>query len=521
MQYAIIGAGGTGGVVGYFMTKAGKDVTLIARGRHLEAMKEHGLTLERLWDPNPETIAVKATDMEHYKEQPDVILVCVKGYSLEDTVPFIRRVAKPDTIVIPILNIYGTGAKLQKELPELLVTDGCIYVSANIKEPGVLVQHGKILRIVYGVREKADWRPELEEIRQDFADSAIDGILSENIRREALEKFSYVSPIGAAGLYCNAVAGDFQKEGAPRELFCSMIREIAALADAMGVPFQKDMVEVNLHILSNLAPETTTSMQRDVMAGKPSEIDGLVYEVVRMGKLYGVSVPSYTKVANRLAEKKGIIFDMDGVLVNTEPLHFRCWQEVLKEDRITLDYEIYKPCIGSTREVFRQLMVDAYGDIFEDYPTMNRRMEEKKKEIVEKEGFPQCEGIREILEKLHQEGYLLAVGSSSPEDVIQKVLKDLDLAQYFSAFISGENMAHPKPAPDTFLAAAEALLLDPSACMVVEDSTNGGKAAKAAGMSCVWFHNPDSGDQQIPDAVLEISSWDPSSAEKIMKVSEQ
>ena len=87
------------------MTKAGKDVTLIARGRHLEAMKEHGLTLERLWDPNPETIAVKATDMEHYKEQPDVILVCVKGYSLEDTVPFIRRVAKPDTIVIPILNI--------------------------------------------------------------------------------------------------------------------------------------------------------------------------------------------------------------------------------------------------------------------------------------------------------------------------------------------------------------------------------------------------------------------------------
>ena len=133
---------------------------------------------------------------------------------------------------------------------------------------------------------------------------------------------------------------------------------------------------------------------------------------------------------------------------------------------------------------------------------MNRRMEEKKKEIVEKEGFPQCEGIREVLEKLHQEGYLLAVGSSSPEDVIRKVLKDLDLAQYFSAFISGENMTHPKPAPDTFLAAAEALLLDPSACMVVEDSTNGGKAAKAAGMSCVWFHNPDSGDQQIPDFFL-------------------
>ena len=93
--------------------------------------------------------------------------------------------------------------------------------------------------------------------------------------------------------------------------------------------------------------------------------------------------------------------------------------------------------------------------------------------------------------------------------------------KYFDVVTSGDEVKNPKPAPDTFLAAAEALLLDPSACMVVEDSTIGGKAAKAAGMSCVWFHNPDSGDQQIPDAVLEISSWDPSSAEKIMKVSEQ
>ena len=82
-------------------------------------------------------------------------------------------------------------------------------------------------------------------------------------------------------------------------------------------------------------------------------------------------------------------------------------------------------------------------------------------------------------------------------------------------------MDHPKPAPDTFVQAMEKLKLKPEDCLIVEDSTNGGKAAAAAGTKCVWFHNPDSGDQQIPDAVLEISSWDPSSAEKIMKASEQ
>ena len=302
MKYAIIGAGGTGGILGFYMTKAGKAVTLIARGRHLAAMQESGLAVEKMWDGTTETIPVKAADMDHYSERPDVILVCVKGYSLEDTIPFIQRVANPSTIVIPVLNIYGTGAKMQEKLPNLLVTDGCIYVSANIKEPGVLIQHGKILRVVYGVREKEEYDPRLEEIKQDFDVSGIDGVLSENIRRDALEKFSYVSPIGAAGLYYHATAADFQREGEEREAFKTMIREITALAEAMGVPFERDMVEVNLKILSTLASEATTSMQRDVMDGKSSEIDGLVYEVVCMGERYHVPVPMYEKVAEKLKE---------------------------------------------------------------------------------------------------------------------------------------------------------------------------------------------------------------------------
>ena len=302
MKYAIIGAGGTGGILGFYMTKAGKDVTLIARGRHLAAMQESGLAVEKMWDGTTETIPVKAADMNHYSERPDVILVCVKGYSLEDTIPFIQKVANPSTIVIPVLNIYGTGAKMQEKLPNLLVTDGCIYVSANIKGPGVLIQHGKILRVVYGVREKEEYDPRLEEIKQDFDVSGIDGVLSENIRRDALEKFSYVSPIGAAGLYYHATAADFQREGEEREAFKTMIREITALAEAMGVPFERDMVDVNLKILSTLAPEATTSMQRDVMEGKDSEIDGLVYEVVCMGERYHVPVPMYEKVAEKLKE---------------------------------------------------------------------------------------------------------------------------------------------------------------------------------------------------------------------------
>ena len=200
MKYLIIGAGGTGGVVGFHMAQAGKDVTLIARDAHLERIQQKGLTLQTMWDENTKTIPVKASDMQHYKDRPDVILVCVKGYSLDGIYEFIRRIAKPQTIVIPILNIYGTGAKMQEKLPGMLVTDGCIYVSANIKEPGVILQHGKILRIFFGVRQKEEKCQLLEQIQKDFRDSAIDGILSEQIQRDALEKFSYVSPIGGGPL---------------------------------------------------------------------------------------------------------------------------------------------------------------------------------------------------------------------------------------------------------------------------------------------------------------------------------
>ena len=297
MKYAIIGAGGTGGCLGFFLQKAGKDVTLIARGKHLEAIRKNGLTIQKLWDESRETLPVKACTAEEYKEIPDVILVCIKGYSMDETVPTIKKIAGKETVVIPILNIYGTGGRLQKKLPELTVTDGCIYVSANILEPGVILQHGKILRVVFGARKPEEETEKMREVAKDMVTDDLEVILSENIRRDAMVKFSYVSPIGAAGLYCNAVAADFQREGEQREMFKALIREIVALSHAMGIEFEEDLVERNLKILSSLSPEATTSMQRDVIEGKRSEMDGLVYEVVRMGREYKVSMPQYEKAA--------------------------------------------------------------------------------------------------------------------------------------------------------------------------------------------------------------------------------
>ena len=130
-------------------------------------------------------------------------------------------------------------------------------------------------------------------------------------------------------------------------------------------------------------------------------------------------------------------------------------------------------------------------------------------------------GIKDVLRMLKEAGYLLAVASSSPAYAIKDALRSLDMEKYFTVVMSGDYVEHPKPAPDIFLVTAEKLGMKPENCLVVEDSTNGGGAARAAKMKCVWFHNPDSGRQDIPDAVLEFPAWTKENVEKMRKVLEE
>ncbi|MEQ8235996.1 MAG: 2-dehydropantoate 2-reductase [Syntrophomonadaceae bacterium] len=294
-----IGAGGTGGSIAAFMTEAGKDVTVIDRGPHLLAIQKQGMKMLTTRKGDYRVFPMQALDMDHYRDEPDVIFVCVKSYSLEETIPFIKQSAHKYTVVIPLLNIYGTGGRIQEMLPELLVTDGCIYIAAEITEPGTILQSGDIFRVVFGVRDPEDYRPVLERVAADLEDSGITTVLSDNIRRDALQKFSYVSPMAACGAYYDIDAGAAQQEGEVRDTFIALMREIEALARAMGIVFQVDIVATNLEILGNLLPTVATSMQRDMRQGKESEIDGLVFEVVRMGKRYGVPVPTYEKIARK------------------------------------------------------------------------------------------------------------------------------------------------------------------------------------------------------------------------------
>ena len=307
MKFVVLGAGGVGGIVGGYLALGGNEVTFIARGEHLAALKENGLMLRTAHRGDLPVPTAKACAIDEYKDTPDVIFVCFKYYSLPAAIEFVRKHAGENTLVIPLLNVFGTGAVMQKELPGATVLDGCVYIYGMVESPGVVAQPSKILRVFYGYRpgeprKLEDLAKKLEPVLNE---AGIEGHFTEQIQRDALQKFSYVSPLGAAGLYFDAVSGDFMRDGEPRDMFVGLVREIEALGHGMGIRFEKPLEEVNLKLMDSFTKDLRTSMQRDVAHGGPSEFDGLVHRVPVLGKEYHVPTPLYDKIS-AWGREKGI-----------------------------------------------------------------------------------------------------------------------------------------------------------------------------------------------------------------------
>lgn len=206
---------------------------------------------------------------------------------------------------------------------------------------------------------------------------------------------------------------------------------------------------------------------------------------------------------------KGVIFDMDGVLIDSEPMHYKVFMQY-SETVLGLDIadEEYNTFIGTTNLHIFTFLKGKYhlprevADMVEEY-------EEKIEEFLHasKKTTVPIVGVDILARKLYKEKLKLAVASSSAKQRIDIVVNMFDMDQYFTAKISGQQVKNSKPAPDIFLLAAKTLGLSPEECVVIEDSTNGVAAAKAAGMKCIGFNNPSSVNQDISRADLIIDSF--------------
>ena len=307
LKYLIAGTGGVGGSIAAFLALAGKDVTCIARGEHLAAIRENGLQLHS--DLKGEyALRVPAYTAEEYTAlvstsadyKADVIFVCVKGYSVDSITELIKSAAHEHTVVIPILNVYGTGPRIQRLVPGVTVLDGCIYIVGFVSGRGEITQMGKIFRLVYGAhRSTIVSRETLEAVQRDLQESGIKADISDDIDRDTFVKWSFISAMAVTGAYYDVPMGEVQKPGEVRNTFIGLSQESAALGRKLGIAFKEDIVEYNLKVIDKLAPESTASMEKDMAKGHQSEVQGLLFDMITAAEEQGIEVPTYRMVAEK------------------------------------------------------------------------------------------------------------------------------------------------------------------------------------------------------------------------------
>lgn len=206
---------------------------------------------------------------------------------------------------------------------------------------------------------------------------------------------------------------------------------------------------------------------------------------------------------------KGVIFDMDGVIIDSEPMHYEVFMQYSKEVLgLNIAREEYNTFIGTTNTHIFTVLKEKYG-LKPEVPELVNKYEEQIEEFLlkSKDSILPIDGVDILAGNLHKENIKLAVASSSAKRRINIVADMFDMDKYFTSKISGEEIKHSKPAPDIFLLAAKTLGLLPEECVVIEDSTNGVTAAKAAGMKCIGFNNPSSVNQDISKSDLIINSF--------------
>ena len=304
-NYLIVGTGGVGGSIAGFLALGGKQVTCIARGAQLEAIRQDGLHLKS--DLKGEHwLKVPACTADAYEGKADVIFVCVKGYALDSIQDLLCRVATPDTLVVPILNVYGTGERLARLVPEVTVLDGCIYIVGFISGPGEITQSGSVFRLVYGARSSQPVaRERLDALAEELRGCGIKVDVSEDINRDTFIKWSFIS-----AAYFDVPMGEVQHAGEVRDVFAGLSRESTEIGHRLGITFPQDQVAYNLMVVDKLDPSSTASMQKDLAHGHESEIQdlahgheseiqGILFDMIALGERLGVEMPTYQQVAGK------------------------------------------------------------------------------------------------------------------------------------------------------------------------------------------------------------------------------
>lgn len=304
MRIAIHGSGGVGGYFGGRLAQAGQDVVFIARGEHLAAMRRTGLRVEScqplvgsfVVDP------VRATDDPASVGACDVVIVAVKGWQLAPALPGLRALVGPSTVVVPLLNGVEAPSILAAALGVGAVAGGTCRIVSRVAGPGLIEHVAATPEVQVGALGGGS-DPRLGALVSALVHAGVEARQVDDIERVMWEKLVFIAAYGGVGSLVGAPIGAVRSDPASRGLLEAALREGEAIARARGIAVAEDLVARSLAYLDALSPAATTSLQRDLQAGRPSELDDWNGALVRMAAAAGVDAPVHRGIVDRLSSR--------------------------------------------------------------------------------------------------------------------------------------------------------------------------------------------------------------------------
>jgi 2-dehydropantoate 2-reductase len=292
MRIAVVGAGGVGGGFGVALAKAGADVTFIARGAHLAAMKSHGLKVQG-GRGESHLVPTQATDNPADIGKVDFVLFCVKQWDVESAGHHIKPLIGPNTAVIPLQNGVDAAERLIPILGANAVMGGVAQISASIIGPGLINQVGTFMRMIFGELDgKRSKRG--EELLAFCLKAGFDATLSEAILTDLWMKFILLASNASIMALARQPIGKMRDDPEMRPIFTAAYQEAFDVGRARGVALPADAVETILKNTYHFPPDMKPSMALDLDRGNRLELPWLGGKVVELGRKTGVPTPTHS-----------------------------------------------------------------------------------------------------------------------------------------------------------------------------------------------------------------------------------
>jgi 2-dehydropantoate 2-reductase len=288
MNITIIGTGGVGGYFGGRLAQAGNNVTFIARGRHLEAIKHNGLTVKSIKGDFVIKPA-KVADNYHSVTEADLVLVCTKAWQVKEVAEKIAPILNPKAMVLPLQNGILAIDELAEAISEKQIIGGLCRIFSMIESPGVIAHKGIDPTIVFGEPDNSKTE-RAALLDKTLEQAAITHVWADDMQAELWKKFLMISSSALLAV-TNTNYGELRSIPETRQLLDELYSEIYRVGKAAGINLPDNIVDKTMKAVDKFPPGSTSSLTRDIWDGKPSEIDYQNGTVVKLGTKLNISTP--------------------------------------------------------------------------------------------------------------------------------------------------------------------------------------------------------------------------------------